>query len=303
VSSPRAISIGDPQIHRVMSGECTVLRRLPSKLLRDITAGQLLWVREPFWLPLKFAGMAPTAAAPLGARPIFLDQVLETEPGRPRPTYTLPKRWHRQHLRVIEVRRKWLQSIGDAEIRAEGFGTRRAYELAWERTLLVTEDKRRAREGPLSWQGNPEVLVIRFERIAAPIDPAVLVAEPKAAPAPEREPPRRRGPKPGNRFSRPAPVRIEARAARDETIAARQAWRAESCAREPREREERQARRPAPRVVGPRAPSLSELDAMAITPAANGRQWCDQCERRVTPDESRACSSRFCPAKPAELAA
>lgn len=43
--------------------------------------------------------------------------------------------------------------------------------------------------------------------------------------------------------------------------------------------------------------------APAISPAAaDGRKWCLQCERRVSLADAGRCASRWCKAKPAEVA-
>lgn len=39
------------------------------------------------------------------------------------------------------------------------------------------------------------------------------------------------------------------------------------------------------------------LAAASALPAAPNRIWCVQCERRVSPDSARACSSQFCKAR------
>ena len=91
--------------------------------------------------------------------------------------------------------------------------------------------------------------------------PAPAAAEP-AQPKPTRRPP---GPKPG-------------KAAAD---------------RDRRARIRRELERPRPEPVA--------LLDLAAPVSADGRTWCDQCQRRVTTDEGRSCTQPFCDAEPAKL--
>lgn len=184
------VTLGPPALGQVMAGVCTVLRRPPTKIWTALRAGDLLWIREPFHLAARFGHLAPTAAAGQGARPIFATDLGVTRPadiGPRRIGYTLPRICHRQHLRVLEVRVERLQAISGAEIVAEGFDTRLAYRLAWERALLVSGSTASARDGPMSWAANPEVVVFAFERVARPIK-ELLTPKPTRRPIPPTVP-------------------------------------------------------------------------------------------------------------------
>jgi prophage regulatory protein len=69
-------------------------------MLRNLAAGDLLWIREPFRMRSKFAGMAPTSADRLGARAFFATELnaalIDAEELGPQlPARSLPKAWHR----------------------------------------------------------------------------------------------------------------------------------------------------------------------------------------------------------------
>ena len=190
---PVPITLGEPALGRIMAGACAVLRRPPTPRWTAIRSGQLLWIREPFHLPAKFGGLSPTAAAGLGARPIFPIDHGRNRPGSEllgpqRISYTLLKAWHRQHLRVLEVRVERLQSITPAEVAAEGYVTRGGYAMAWDRALQVGGT---SRGGPQTWEGNPEVVVFTFAHVATPIPvaprPPPAGARKDVRPAPARE--------------------------------------------------------------------------------------------------------------------
>jgi hypothetical protein len=65
-------------------------------------------------------------------------------------------------------------------------------------------------------------------------------------------------------------------------------------------RENRAAARRALAELGTRRFSAL-LRPIAFTAPADGRTWCDQCQRRVTKDEGRACGQPFCDMQPARL--
>lgn len=169
------IAIVEPTIAAVIAGTCTRLRRPPGKLLHRITAGDKLWVREPFHLDAKFNTWAPLAAATMRARPTFAVDLparagaaTSLGLGKRRFSRELPKQWHRQHLVTTAVRRERLQAITLAEIEAEGFADRAAYIAAWDRNLgYFTRSADTSKPG--SWDTDPEVLVIEFRRVAEPL--------------------------------------------------------------------------------------------------------------------------------------
>jgi hypothetical protein len=64
------------------------------------------------------------------------------------------------------------------------------------------------------------------------------------------------------------------------------------------EQERRDKRKPLSAAA--KAATSSLLEPVAARAAA-GRIWCDQCQARVSPQEGRSCTRRFCGMKPAEL--
>lgn len=164
----RPISIRQPQLGKLLSGELTSLRRPLSAITQRLGPGDVLWVREPFALVKKWDGLSPTAAARLGATPIFtrgcgqpLHGLLDA--GRLRFARELLRVWHRYHLKIAQVERQQLQSITQAELAAEGFKTRAAFIAAWNLGLAVSSAKGNA------WDENPLVAVIHFTAVAGPL--------------------------------------------------------------------------------------------------------------------------------------
>jgi hypothetical protein len=158
-------TIVEPQIERLVDGCLSRLYR-PVGRLQAIRPGDLLWVREPFHLPREFEHKSPVQAELRGARPTFVTDIEEPEPaptlGRRRFAGELLRVWHRQHLQVAYIGRAPLQSITIDEIKAQGFTHRTAFSRAWDKNLSLTK-------GDQLWEKNPEVLVIDFHLIAAPL--------------------------------------------------------------------------------------------------------------------------------------
>lgn len=176
-----AITIMPPVLDAVVAGRCTALRRpaggnLDRALVRTDAPARQLWIREPWHLAAVFGNRAPLSAAALGAVPMFPDQLSSHDlklVGPRRISFTLPRQWHRRHLRVLAIERQRLQAISDEAIAAEGWPDRAAYALAWDRALQVGGFTQR---DPTAWANNPEVLVFGFEFVAAPVPELELVA-------------------------------------------------------------------------------------------------------------------------------
>lgn len=158
-------TIVEPQIERLVDG-CLSRLYHPVGRLQAIRPGDLLWVREPFHLPREFEHKSPVQAELRGARPTFVTDIETPEPaptlGRRRFARELLRVWHRQHLQVAYIGRAPLQSITIDEIKAQGFTHRTAFSRAWDKNLALSNDDH-------VWKNNPEVLVIDFHHIAAPL--------------------------------------------------------------------------------------------------------------------------------------
>lgn len=164
----RPITLVAPQTSQLLDGHLTELRRPCSHLLANSRPGDCLWVREPFYLDIRFRHLSPTAAAGLGAKPFFETEVADLPPwvradlSKKIFARNLLRIWHRQHLVVTDVRRERLQAISPAAIAAEGFATRAAFAAEWDRNLSMAG-------AHTAWRFDPDVAVICFERIGAPL--------------------------------------------------------------------------------------------------------------------------------------
>jgi hypothetical protein len=158
----RAISIIEPVIGPICRGDLCVLWRAGAQV-EGLAVGDLLWVREPFYLPREFNRFSPTVARDRGAKVRFAVDLL-TAPGPEgylgtrRMARTLPRAWHRQHLRVTGLEHRELQSITEPEAKAQGYTCRAAFARGWDANLMFNPAKRR-------WQDNPAVIAFSFDRI------------------------------------------------------------------------------------------------------------------------------------------
>jgi hypothetical protein len=75
----RAISIIEPVIGPICRGDLCVLWRAGAQV-EGLAVGDLLWVREPFYLPREFNRFSPTVARDRGAKVRFAVDLL-TAPG------------------------------------------------------------------------------------------------------------------------------------------------------------------------------------------------------------------------------
>lgn len=163
------VTIVEPQLQQLQLGRLTCLYRPCGGLLEQVRPGDLLWVREPFHLHHKWNGLSPTAAAKFGAAPRFVADGASEEDwdlGPRRFARNLLRAWHRQHLRVLAVGRCPVQAIPPAALEQQGFRTSQAFAAAWDRNLSLNVGGIRRRD---AYHNNPQVLVIEFNQIRAPL--------------------------------------------------------------------------------------------------------------------------------------
>lgn len=156
------ISIMEPLIVPVSRGALSVLWRAGA-LMQGLAKGDLLWVREPYYLSKDFNRFSPSIARDKGAKVWFAAELTDgPDPkdwlGMRRMARTLPRAWHRQHLRVTGLEHRELHSITDPEAKAQGYTCRAAFARGWDANLMFNPAKRR-------WQDNPTVVAFSFERI------------------------------------------------------------------------------------------------------------------------------------------
>lgn len=163
------ISLREPEIGALMHGDMNVLIR-PLGRLAVLKKFDLLWVREPFYIPKIFARRAPTAAAAIPAcRPAFAIDHLPAwfatnagQFGRRRYARELPKAWHRTHLRILGVEQLPLHDIAEADIIGAGHRDRGAFAARWDEDA---EFDRYRTDGPDRYSHNPLALRIAFRRV------------------------------------------------------------------------------------------------------------------------------------------
>lgn len=159
------ITIGFPQIRKLIAGELTTLIRPRAQRLSALKLADRPWVREPYCFDRKFDHLTPTAAESLGARALFLADCEEggwpDAGGRPRIAYTLPRACHRQNLKITAIGSIRLHDLDPASIEAQGFTDVRKWALAWNASLAVSGP------GRDRFDDNPLVMQIEFQRIAA----------------------------------------------------------------------------------------------------------------------------------------
>ncbi|MBD59045.1 MAG: hypothetical protein CL808_02840 [Citromicrobium sp.] len=170
----RPIAFTMPALRSLDEGRLHHFRRLELGALMNLAQGDLLWVREPYFLERGFDDHKPTSAHAMGALPTFLDEVdYASRPprlGRPRRARELLRDWHRRYLVVTEVRREPLQAITDEEIAAEGHADREAFAALWNANISATASLREL------WAGNPPVLRVAFELVPTPLPAPAAIA-------------------------------------------------------------------------------------------------------------------------------
>lgn len=163
---PQPITIIEPQIRALNADRLSRLLRPVGRRLERARPGDLLWVREPFFLADPFDHLSPAQSEAWGAIPNFVTEFTPEELRRISPkrrnARELLRNWHRQHLRITRIDRARLQSITDTEIEAQGFVTgRTGFAATWNSNLALAQAGN-------EWAADPEVLVLDFERILTP---------------------------------------------------------------------------------------------------------------------------------------
>jgi hypothetical protein len=166
------VSIRQPEIDALVADRMSLLVR-PIGRLATLGAGDLLWVREPFYVPRAFSAHKPTRAVELGAKPTFL---VDHSPawfarhaadfGLRQAARVMPKAWHRQHLVIGTVDRVRLQNLSADEFAAAGWSSRDAFRRRWD---ADADFGGQHGAGANLWAANPTALRIRFARVAAPL--------------------------------------------------------------------------------------------------------------------------------------
>lgn len=157
------IGIREPEIALVTAGTLTRLWRA-GVTAGHLRQGDLLWVREPFYLHRRFANLAPSVALAKGARPVFATDLHDESPlwadfhGGRREARTMPRLWHRQHLRVERTERRRIQTITEAEARAQGYNSLPHFARAWDQGAMFSGHD-------VKWANNPWATLVTFTRI------------------------------------------------------------------------------------------------------------------------------------------
>lgn len=163
------ITLRETQLRMIVDGDQVMLRR-PVGMLSRAAKGDRLWIREPFAFEPRFDHLSPTAAASLGARPIFLTDAdaRARNIGATRFARNLPRACHRWHLQVLDAFEQQLQDIDEDDARAEGCSDRRAFAAHWNR--VHASDGRSITGARIRWADNPRVIAIRFTLVRHPAD-------------------------------------------------------------------------------------------------------------------------------------
>lgn len=127
--------------------------------------GDRLWVREAWRAPTSCDELPPRSISDSEAVRFIADEVIGSDPGfgKGRPGMFMPRWASRITLEITGVRVKRLQDISEADAVAEGVtagkyhgldrANARAYSYLWESI-----------NGPGSWDANPWVWVVEFQR-------------------------------------------------------------------------------------------------------------------------------------------
>lgn len=182
------ISVREPEIGALMHGDMDVLIR-PVGRLAVLKKFDLLWLREPFYIPQAFAHRAPTSAATAAScRPAFAADhspawfaTNAAQFGKRRHARELPKAWHRTHLRILTVEQIPLHDVDNVDLAKAGWASRDAFVKRWNQDAEF--DKYRASPS-VRYAANPIVLRIGFRRVDGQLPGYKAVAgrvEPRAA--------------------------------------------------------------------------------------------------------------------------
>lgn len=164
------IAFTAPDVPSIRSGAITQFRR-PGSLLRTISAGDRLWLREPFHLLACYDGIAPGDAVNWHGATVAAfaaDAPLPPDPSRGRKRFAreMPRKLSRMHLVVTAVRRERLQEITDGDARAEGARDRIDFVGRWDR---LQSGGRTISGDAAKWADNPMVTVVSFRPVQEPL--------------------------------------------------------------------------------------------------------------------------------------
>lgn len=182
MTKERPILFSAPMVRAILEGRKTQTRRVakPREVTAAITRGLMggtnpafgpcpygqpgdrLWVRETWRIERRgsdyFIDFAADTGSPSMTRTVVVDaEALATKNMRWRPSIHMPRWASRITLDVKTVRVERLQDISEADANAEGGLSLRGpncFQCLWESI-----------NGPDSWDANPWVWVIEFERV------------------------------------------------------------------------------------------------------------------------------------------
>lgn len=161
----RPLAFRNPELAALETG-LRVFRRLADGALADCKPGDLLWIREPYFLDRRYDGHRPTTALNLNARPTFLADVgfhhCDKALGRVHPARELCRPWHRRHLVVRRVTREQLRDITAADLAAAGYRDHEHFAELWNRDISM-------RGCGARWIDNPVVLRAEFDLVERPV--------------------------------------------------------------------------------------------------------------------------------------
>ena len=147
------------------------LRRPQDGLYKNVTEGDLLWLREQFYLPERVDHLSPTGAEAADISAVFAVDLFGQDHavmglGISRAAHTLPRFWSRFHFTVRSVTRQNLLEITLAEAQAEGFSSREAWIRDWDNMVSSVSGRMRTRMS----EYDPEVLVFDLQLHRSPVD-------------------------------------------------------------------------------------------------------------------------------------
>ncbi|EPR09910.1 hypothetical protein M527_07235 [Sphingobium indicum IP26] len=171
------ISILDATLQAIREGSQVQMRR-PTGLLSRCKPGDCLWIRERFHLDAQWDGLSPTAAERQGARPFFAAGVLPDQVGRRRFARELPRSFHRSHLQVTAVRIERLHDLTEADALKEGALDRADFARQWD--AIQAPNSASLTGAKIRWADNPQVVVLTFAHIPAPVPNAAFAASRRA---------------------------------------------------------------------------------------------------------------------------
>ncbi|WP_299307836.1 hypothetical protein [uncultured Croceicoccus sp.] len=160
--TPQPINISADDARKIAAGHKVNIRRINTGRMRFVVPGAQLWVREPFYLPVRFDGRSPLQAS--SADPNLDLRFVAHWPdrpagyGSPRAGRTLPKTFSRMVLRIALVEEQNLQDIDEQGALREGFGSRASFARDWDRA----QQNGFSKADISGWRCNPRVTVITF---------------------------------------------------------------------------------------------------------------------------------------------